>query len=522
MQKLILYILLLSFCANLITDEKKEFKKAKNENTAAAYTKFINKFPNSDLAKEAKLLRTSLDSIEVIISTFLGNETRNYYGNTAPDNLNEVWKFYLGEGVSPAYGYNKIWKGAGWTGQPLLVKEKGELFVIQGAFDYSIHKINATTGEEIWSYKFDDILKGTGSIWVNHNAENVEDRYVIIQGSRKGWDKDKESQYCTSLRAVSYMSGKELWKMNSVATDCYSRDVDGSALIINDTAYLALENGLFTVFNPDYKFVEQLDGIFQPKIYQQIQYYNQSDIDFHGDDLVAEASPTLLGERIYTPSGTGWIYGYNIAKKENDWEFYIGADLNGSMPVTDDNCFIVPIEKQYIKGKGGLMKIDPSKSPENSVIWFLPVDTCSWNHWEGGVIGSVSINDSYISKNELHIGVVIDIKGDMYLFDHTSVNCNDTVLCPNEEKYYPKPKILWKEKTVGTIATPIIVENKIIAPTDEGLFLYEIIFEKNDNISLKLLDKREDLQIDATPIVWNNRIYIADFNGYFYCLGENL
>lgn len=516
----IILSILVSFSVCFSSNIKKEFKKAKHENTAEAYTEFIHKFEGTPEAEEAKLLRTSLDEIQIIVSTFLGDEQRNYYGDKAPENLNLKWKFYLGEGVSPAYGYDKIWKGAGWTGQPLLVKEKGQTFIIQGSFDYSLRKINATTGEEIWQYKFDDILKGTGSIWINHNAENIEDRYVIIQGSRKGWDKTKDSLYCTSLRAVSYMTGKELWRMNSVSTDCYSRDVDGSPLIINDTAYLALENGLFTVFNPDYKFSEKLDGLIQPKIYKQIKYYNQTDIDAHGDDLVSESSPTFVGDRIYTASGTGWIHGYNIKKGFNDWALYIGSDLNGSMPATDDNCFIVPVEKQYIKGLGGAMKIDPSKNPDDAVVWFLPTDSLKWVHWEGGIIGSISVNDKYIQENELHIGVFIDVAGYLYLFDHTSVNDNDSVLSPDETKYYHTPKLLLKQKVEPTISTPIIVGDKIVAATDKGLFLYKIIVSENKNVTLELLDKNSDLQIDATPIVWNGSIYIADFNGYFYCLGN--
>ncbi len=462
----------------------------------------------------------SSDSITIHISTFLGNQSRNYYGNKCPDSLNVIWKFYLGEGLSPAYNTQKIWKGAGWTGQPLLVEEKGELFIIQGAFDYSLRKLKAATGELVWQYKFDDILKGTGSIWVNQNAENIEDKYIIIQGSRKGWDKTKDSLYCTSLRAVSYISGKEKWRMNSVATDSYTRDVDASALIINDTAYIPLENALFTVFDPDYKNVQELDGMMQPKIYKQLQYYTQADIDAHGDDLVPEASPTLLKNRIYTPSGTGWVYGYNINKKENDWEYYIGADLNGTLPVTDDNCLLVSIEKQYIDGKGGVLKLDPSKKPEDAVVWFFPTPNFEWLHWEGGIVGSVSINDSYITKEEQHIAVFIDIAGYLYLIDHTQIEKDTLVVAPNNKDMFPTPKLLKKIKIVGTIATPIIINDKIIAPTDEGLFLYQIIIDNNKNVDLKLLDKIDDISIDATPIVWNGKIYIAALDGYLYCLGN--
>ena len=497
-----------------------EFDSIKQINTAEDYSEFIQNYPDAEQIDEAKKLRTSLDDIELIISTFLGSETRNYYGNEIPSKLDVIWKFYLGEGLSPAYGTDKIWKGAGWTGQPLLVHEKGELYIIQGAFDYSLRKLKAETGELIWEYKFDDILKGTGSIWINHNAEKIEDRYVIVQGSRKGWDKNKDSLYCTSLRAVSYISGKELWRMNSVSTDCYTRDVDASAIFVNDTAYIPLENGLFTIFDPDYKNIEMLDGMLQPKIYQQLQYYTQADIDAHGDDLVPEASPTLLRNRVYTPSGTGWVYGYNIEKQKNDWEFYIGADLNGTAPVTFDSCLLISIEKQYIDGKGGVIKLDPSRKPEDAVVWFFPAEDYHWLHWEGGIIGSVAINDQYVEQNEQHIAIFIDVAGYLYLIDPLNTEKDSLVEGPNKKNIYPMPKLLHKEKITGTISTPIIIKDKIIAPTDKGLFLYQIIYDENKNISLKLLAQIEDLQIDATPIAYNGKIYIAALDGYLYCLGE--
>jgi len=519
MQKQIIFFICIFMLFTSCKNDKKAFENAKNQNTELAYTDFINGYSNSSLVAQAKILRQKLDGIEVVISSFLGSETRNYYGDSLPDKLDTIWSFYLGEGLSPAYGYDKIWKGAGWTGQSILIKEKNEFYIVQPAFDYSIRKINAKTGEVIWQYKFDDILKASPSIWINLNADKIENRYVIMQGSRKGWDKNKDSLYCWSFRAVSYITGKELWRLNSVSTASYSRDVDGSAIVINDTAYLALENGLFTVFNADNSFATKIDKYNSPVIYKQLQYYNDNDIKAHGDDLVAEASPTFLGNRIYTPSGTGWLYGYNIEKGKNDWELYIGADLNGSCPITNDNCLLLPIEKQYIKGKGGVMKIDPSKSPENSVVWFMPTDTITWLHWEGGIIGSVTVNDKTKRKNDPYIAIFTDCKGDLYIVDYMNINKDTMVYGPNEDVKYYQPKLLAKIKAHNTISTPIIVQNRILVATDNGLFLYEFEYE-NDNFSIKLLDQKLGTSFDATPITWNGKIYIASFTGYLLCLGR--
>ena len=34
----------------------------------------------------------STNTIEVVNSTFLGNEKRNFYGNALPNNLNVIWR----------------------------------------------------------------------------------------------------------------------------------------------------------------------------------------------------------------------------------------------------------------------------------------------------------------------------------------------------------------------------------------------------------------------------------------------
>lgn len=139
------------------------------------------------LADSVKAINASIEQPDTctypLIQTFLGNWQRNYYGENAPDTLGLVWKHYLGKGetvISRRIG-TKLWAGAGWTGQPLLVKEKDSLYLIQGAYDHHLKKINAETGELIWQYQFDDVIKGTGTIWVNHHADEPENRIVILQ-----------------------------------------------------------------------------------------------------------------------------------------------------------------------------------------------------------------------------------------------------------------------------------------------------------------------------------------------------
>ncbi|MBN2349681.1 MAG: hypothetical protein JXJ22_12615 [Bacteroidales bacterium] len=461
----------------------------------------------------------TISAIRPVIPTFLGNEQRNYYGNEAPSELNIIWKLYLGKGetiISRKLG-SRIWAGAGWTGQPLLVEEDTALFIIQGAYDHNLKKINAQNGKLVWQYKYDDVIKGTGTLWDNIYSGDLKNRLVILQGSRLGVGNYLDTKHIPSYRAISYFTGEELWRLDVKWTDSYSRDVDGSALVINDTAYLGLENSLFTVFDPDYNNAVLKDGMLQPKIFQETKLYEKKDAVFHKNNIVTESSPSLIDGIIYIASGSGHVYGYEISSKKLVWDFYIGSDIDGSAVVTKDKCILVSVEKQYIKGNGGVFKLDPSKAPENAVVWYLPTGDKKFSSWEGGVIGSAGISDSYVDQNGPYLAAVSAIDGYLYIVNHTSVNKDSLVFGPDSITKYPVPEIVFKKYTGPSISTPIIVGNKIISGGYNGLYL----FEYDQNLNISLLAKLP-VPFESTPIVHNRKIYVASRNGYFYCLGDKL
>jgi len=451
-----------------------------------------------------------------IIETFLGNSQRNYYGKNAPDTLGIIWKHYLGKGetvISRKAG-SRIWAGAGWTGQPLLVKEKGKLYLIQGAYDHHLKKINAETGKLVWQYEFDDVVKGTGTLWMNNNSETQENSIVILQGSRLGVGNYLDTKHIPSYRAISYFTGKELWRMDQKWTHSYSRDVDGSALILNDTAYLGLENSYFTVFDPNFKNGKMINGMFQPDIIQERKLYTLDDVRNHRNNVVTESSPSLLNNRIYIASGSGHIWGYNLETRELDWDFYIGSDIDGSAIVSSDSNLLVSVEKQYINGKGGIFKLNPAKKPKNAAVWYFPVEDKDFAGWEGGVIGSVGINDNYINSDQTHLAAFVGIDNYLYIVDHKSIDSTQTVLGPDSITVYNTPKLVYRKKIGPSISTPIFVDDKLIVAGYWGIHL----FKYDENNTFELIEKRKG-SFESTPIVWDNKIYIASRDGYLYCLG---
>ena len=148
--------------------------------------------------------------IELLVPTFLGNDQRRFYGRGVPKSLKLIDKFQLGSGRTFLGRRSVVWSGAGWTGQPTITRDRGKTYLIIGAYDHNLRKIDIATNKEVWRYKFDDIIKGSSTIYIDEKA-SAENRIVILQGSRSGGGGKK---VVPSFRAISFRTGKELWKLN--------------------------------------------------------------------------------------------------------------------------------------------------------------------------------------------------------------------------------------------------------------------------------------------------------------------
>ena len=451
-----------------------------------------------------------IDDYEIIIGSFLGDSKRCFYGDDPPSSLNLIWKCWLGGAPSHmpynAGGYNMRY-GAGWTGQPLLFREKDNIYLLQGSYDYNLRKIDALTGEVVWKYLFDDAVKGTGTLFYNKKSLSKENKLVILQGSRQS----AKSEY--NYRGISAINGEELFRTKVVRTRSNSRDVDGSALIVGDTAYIGLENGIFKVFNPNDDYASVNGKFYEPELFNELNLFTTKDISRIGGIIITESSQSLFNHKVYITAGSGYVYGYNIESGEIDWEYFIGADLNGSPVVTDDSCLLIPVEKQYIAGNGGLLKLNPNKSPEIALVWYYPVGNFHLLSWDGGVIGSACVNDKYKLKETKPLSAFIGIDGYLYVIDYKSID--GTAKSFDGKTIVDKPELIFKYKVGSSISSPIMFKDKLIACGYGGMYLFE--FDKDYNFTL--LEKK-GYYFEATPIVYNGKIYVASKDGWLYCFGD--
>jgi outer membrane protein assembly factor BamB len=469
-------------------------------------------------APKDTLSKSPVDSIEIFMQTFLGNETRNFYGDSIPSSLDVLWKFEIGGGETNPTGKEvEKWYGAGWTGEPLIVKENGYPYLIQGCYDHTLKKIDALTGLLVWSYAYDDVLKGTGTIWIDPNPVHPLDRILILQGARIGPENNLRTDTIPSYRAISYFTGKEVWRLNVKKGPSFSRDVDGSALIINDTVYIGLENGFFSIFTAGTKdLLPAKDKMFKPLLHEYPMFEAQDKIH-HGGELVIEASPCRIGDHVYVTTGSGHLYGFSLATMSIDFDLFLGCDMNGSPVVTADSCLIITLEKQFIEGRGGAMKIDPSKPVNESIIWYFPTEDREFASWKGGIVGSVSVNDYYKNEFDRSLACISALDGNLYLVDHKKLNDTLKVKGPDNKTEYPTPVLLSMEKIGPTISTPIFINGKICAAGYAGIHIFEII----EGYKLNKIASFKTGIFEATPTAYNGRIFIASKGGFLYCFGKD-
>ena len=221
-------------------------------------------------------------------------------------------------------------------------------------------------------------------------------------------------------------------------TASYSRDVDGSGFFYKGRMYSGVESGWFYKLDP-FK-TGGWNGYQTPDIIaERLLLGDPGDASAHGGNLVLEASPSLLDDVIYVCSGSGHVYGMRRSDLKVVWDYRTGSDLDGTPVPTSAGKLLVAVEKQYISGHGGILMLDPSKDPADSVVWFFPTGDRTVGDWEGGVVGSVAVNDTYDPWGRRpRLAAFIAIDGNLYVVSQNKTSGEGPG--PNGDGPYPTPQ----------------------------------------------------------------------------------
>ncbi len=479
------------------------------------------------------------DGDGIKVASFLGGLRRDFSGLDAPKRLGLLWYTRIGSGWTSGKlpkDPPSEWAGIGWTGQPAVVREGGKTYLLVGGYDHRLHKIDAESGDAVWEARFDDIVKSSPTIIEDPDPAGEDDRFLVLAGSRRGYPLDLDDPDVAPYRAFSLRTGKELWRLPVPQTRCYSRDCDASGLFYDGKLYIGVESGWFYKLDP---FRAEAWGKHRLPVIEaeRLLLGTTEDRRRHRRNLVLEASPVLVGQTIFVSSGAGHVYGLRPSDLEVVWDYRTGSDLDGTPVPTADQKLLVTVEKQYIEGHGGVLSLDPSRPPEDAVFWFLPTGDRELSEWKGGVLGSVAVNDSSNRDgSQPALGAVVAVDGYLYVFSQDTL-ARERVKGPNLEKRLRTPVVVAKLWMGGGITTPAFVGDRIVvAGYDEIVHLYRLTYEEaaeGDAGALPSADGRwwtvslrETASFtgggayEASPVVWDGRVYIGSRDGNLYCLGE--
>lgn len=481
---------------------------------------------------------------QILFGTFLGDENRRSYGEgPAPARLDLIWKAKLGTGVTARKSDNKLvnWSGNGWTGQCTVVEEGGRDYLLVGAYDHNLHRIDAATGQIIWESAWDDVIKGTNTVFANPHPTGDEDRIIVVAGSRRGSAYKVGDPRIAPFKAVSFATGKELWRFPIPKTPQYSQDVDSSSLLVGDTLYVAVEPGY--VYGLDPNATETWMSWRKPvALYQSPPLWTAADVKNHPDtggaNIAIEASPSRIGDVLYISSGSGHVYGLSLPDLKVVWDYRTGSDIDGTTVVNRDGKLLVGIEKQYIAGMGGAVMLDPAKPPAQATMWYFPTPNRGIAEWKGGLIGSVSINDeSNTDGSRPALAAFNSVDGNLYVVSQDQMASKRVTLFDGKGSY-PTPVEVARLRIGASISTPVIVGDAIVsAGYDNHVHLFRIEYadpaSSGTGVVLAAPDgSRWKVRIkpvatfkakgafEATPLVWKGRVYIGSRDGYLYCLGQ--
>jgi outer membrane protein assembly factor BamB len=485
------------------------------------------------------------DADGVKIGTFLGNAQRRYYGKgPVPERLDLIWKTRLGSGWTNRKEDGKavLWAGTGWTGQPSLVRAAGKLSLVVNSYDHNVHRLNAADGTTVWEYGFDDVIKSSVSVFADPAAPQDARRFIVTAGSRRGFDLKAGDARIAPYRAVSFATGQELWRLRVPRTVNYSQDVDSSGLFLGGALYQAVEPGY--VYKLDPFRVSRAYGKQEPvQLRRSRTLWEPGDVTAHdgepgGSNLCIEASPAVLGDRLYISAGSGHVYGLSMQDLSVQWDFRTGSDIDGTTVVTREGKLLVGLERQYVK-HGGVYMLDPSKAPRDAVVWWFPTVDKGIAEWAGGVVGSVGINDAYDADGSRPaLAAFNSVDGALYVVSQNEL-AGKTASGPHGEKGLPKPKLVFSDEIGGGISTPVMVDDYIITTGyDKKVHLYRIDYTDHEQghgkgVWLKSRDGKSwyttvreiatftaEGPFESTPIVWKGRVYVGCRDGYLYCLGD--
>ncbi len=425
------------------------------------------------------------------LTMFRGNPTRTYYG-TGPigDSPSRIWT-YPGNAMcsqSTNLGETTTWCGMGWTGQPSVwERPDGKTELIFGAYDRSIHFVDAETGTELQpSFPTGDIIKGSVTV-------DPDGFPLLYSGSR-----DNKLR----IIALDRSTPTELWSLDAYAVDgIWNDDWDGNPVIVDDVMYEGGENGWFFAYELNRGYDSSGNVTVSPQLLFSMRGWTQEQLDNLADENVSiENSVLVYEDRVYFGNSGGRIVGLDVSDIRNGnapivFDYWAGGDIDASL-VADGEGFIYasiefepsqmgPIEESRAREVGQLVKLDPYTSGDPRV-WGLDL--------------AVAGEDSGLwATPALYEGML-----------YTNTHQGSTIVVDTSSG-----EIVWQDSTAGwhSWSSPAIVDDTLVVATCVGEIRGYSLEEPSAPQRIWTVDVGESC-LEATPAIWKGTIYLGSRDGY--------
>lgn len=423
------------------------------------------------------------------VLTFRGAPTRDYHGEgPVPADPTVAWS-YPGRnmcGPSTVGTETTTWCGLGWTGQPAVWERDGEVWVAFGAYDYGVHIIDGTTGEDrLPPFRTGDIIKGSVTV-------DPDGYPLIYTGSRDGF-----------LRALSFDQGeiRELWKLDarSIQPRLWNDDWDGSPLIIDDYLFEGGENSNLHIVKLNRNYNDDGFVTLDPELVVVEPGWDDELLAAVGRNVSIESSVAIYKSTLWFANSGGLVQGWDIAgladgvAPERIFRFWIGDDTDATLVIDDEGFVYAAAEyergNQRSREVGQLVKLDPTK-PDDPIVWSVD----DHGRLNGGFWATPAVVGSMVYAST--------DSGRLLGIDRES------------------GELLWEKQLAGPLwSSQVVVDDVLIQGECSGhLSAFDISDPGVDPPQLWRLPVGGC--IEATPVVWKGRIYVATRAGQFHMLED--
>lgn len=425
---------------------------------------------------------------------FRGNATRTWYGRgPVPRDPQILWRYPRRPmcANSPVGRRNRVWCGTGWTGQPSVVVRPGGTEIIFGAYDRSVHFLDAATGRDRRPpFLLGDIIKGSVSV-------DPDGYPLVYSGSRDSY---------FHVIATDRARPVELWRLSAADAPrpMWNDDWDGNAVIVDDYLFEGGENGWFYIVKLNRRYDEQ--GLVQvrPEVLVRLAGFDDGQLDSLGDeDVSIENSVVLFGNTAYFANSGGLISGIDLAPLRTEparvarsFRFWGGDDINATMVADEHGMLYVGAEDQRrnprMREMGQLYSLDPAH-PTDPVRWRMQIPR---GRDFGGIYATLALFGRMLFV-ATHEGTLMGVDRDSGL-------------------------VRWRI-AVGWHAwsSPVVVDSTLIHADCEG---HVRAFDVREPERLPPLLWEFTLPtgacIESTPAVWEGRLYFGARDGFFYAVGD--